>query len=201
MDKLNRLLLLILIILSLIAFKGNIADVEINTSSQELTLEQIEVNKMDPKAEILSAYLSKHNSPMQYNAQDFIDAAKEYDLDWRLLPSIAGVESTFGKKIPGGYNAYGWGVYGTNRIYFKSWRDGMFTVAKGLRERYVNRGLTNPYAMNRIYAASPEWGWKVSYFMNDLEKFAQKYHTEDVILDSTTIETSAVSGKLAYKDI
>lgn len=190
-----------LIFLSLIALKGYIPDRKINTSSQMPTLDQIEAKKVDPKAEVLSAYLSKHNSPMQDSAQDFIDAAKTYDLDWRLLPSIAGVESTFGKKIPGGYNAYGWGIYGTNRIYFKSWRDGMFTVAKGLRESYVNRGLTNPYSMNRIYATSPNWGGKVSYFMNDLEQFSKKYQTKGVKITNLEVKYAAPSGKLAYRSI
>lgn len=132
----------------------------------------VEGRELDKRAKVLAAYLASHNSPMQYHAQDFIDAADKYALDWKMLPAIAGVESTFGKFIPGGYNAYGWGVYGTNRIYFASWTDGIFTVAKGLRENYFNRGLTNPYAINRAYAASPHWGRHVTFFMNDLEKYA-----------------------------
>lgn len=199
MNSLNKILLSILIFLSLIALKGYLATGKIDASSQKKTLDQIEVKKVNPKAEVLSAYLSKHNSPMTDSAQDFIDAAKTYDLDWRLLPSIAGVESTFGKNTPGGYNAYGWGVYGTNRIYFKSWRDGMFTVAKGLRENYLNRGLTNPHSINIVYAASPNWGGKVSYFMNDLEQFSKNFQSKEVDDLKGEAETAAGSGKLAYK--
>ena len=161
--------------------------------------DQIEAKKLDREAQILNAYLAKYNSPMQYHAQDFVDAAKEYDLDWKLLPSIAGVESTFGKHIPGGYNAYGWGIYGSNRLYFKSWRDGMFTVAKGLRENYVNKGLNNPYQMNRVYAASPAWGGKVTYFMNDLEKFATQYKADYgpvVDLYQPIIKIAVTSGQV-----
>lgn len=155
------------------------------------------IKKLDKRAWILSQYLKSYNSPMQNHAQDFVDAAAEYNLDWRLLPSIAGVESTFGKKIPGGFNAYGWGVYGTNALAFKSWRDGMFTVGKGLRENYINRGYTEPYAMNRIYASSPTWGSRVSYFMEDLEKFAQKYQFENYDLEIATFSAkiAAISGK------
>ncbi|MDO8618380.1 MAG: hypothetical protein Q7R49_00380, partial [Candidatus Daviesbacteria bacterium] len=72
---------------------------------------EVQSKQLDDKAEILSSYLSKHNSPLQYHSQDFIDAAKQYNLDWKLVPAIAGVESTFGKHIPGGYNGWGWGVY------------------------------------------------------------------------------------------
>lgn len=162
-----------------------------------------EVKKIDKKALILTKYLERYHSPMKYHAQDLIDAANRYDLDWKLLPAIAGVESTFGKHIPGGYNAYGWGVYGTNRIYFKSWRDGMFTVAKGLKENYVNRDLTNPYVMNRIYASSPTWGGRVSYFMNDLENFSKKYQLNEGIkdVDIVKLKVAAPSGTVALKGI
>src|SRR3990167_11101427 len=134
------------------------------------TTEQIAARQLSREAQILASYLAKFNSPLQYHAQDFIDAAKTYELDWRLVPAIAGVESTFGKFIPGGYNAWGWGVYGTNAIYFKSWREAIFTISQGLREGYLDKGLTDPYSMNRIYAASKTWGGKVTFFMGDINK-------------------------------
>lgn len=169
----------------------------------------IEPKKLDERAVILKNYLAKYNSPLQYHTQDFIDAADTYQVDWKLVPAISGVESTFGKFIPGGYNGWGWGVYGTNVIYFKSWRDGIFTVTKGLKENYINRGLTDPYAMNRIYAASPTWGSKVTYFYNDIEKFAKDYQDElkkpaDMAgIDNNTAGNSAQLNldlsKLAFK--
>ena len=139
----------------------------------------IQAKKIDIETEILTNYLAKYNSPMKDHAQDFVDAAKTYNVDWKLVPSIAGVESTFGKFIPGGYNAWGWGVYGTQAIYFDSWRDGIFTVTKGLKENYINKGLTDPFAMNRIYAASPAWGGHVSFFLSDLEKFEKEYRLKN----------------------
>ncbi len=168
-------------------------------ATKDLTVqnEQVISKKLDQQARILQVYLAKFNSPMQYHAQDFIDAARLYNLDWKMLPAIAGVESTFGKHIPGGYNAYGWGVYGTQAIYFDSWTDGIYVVAKGLRENYLNKGLNDPFSINRIYAASPFWGIHVSYFMNDLEKFATIYKEKI----STQIESSpniaAISGQIA----
>lgn len=163
------------------------------------TSEIIAAKKLDNKAKILSKYLASYNSPMQYHAQDFIDASETYGLDWKLLPSIAGVESTFGKQIPGGYNAWGWGVFGDQAIYFTSWRDGMFTIARGLRENYLNKGLTDPYAINRIYASSPHWGKNVTYFMGDLEKFANKYKSDEQEISAilTVPSIAAVSGQLA----
>ncbi len=142
---------------------------------------------VDMRVRVLSAYLAKHKSPMTENAGDFIEAADKYGLDWKLVPAITGVESTFGKHVPGGldtqytsYNAWGWGVYGTNVIKFKSWRDGIFTVSEGLKTRYIDKGLTNPYAINKVYAASPTWGKHVSFFLEDLEEFTQNYSVNQI---------------------
>lgn len=171
---------------------------QLQTSLQD---KEIVSKKLDKEALILQKYLAQFDSPMQYHAQDFIDAAKMYSLDWKMLPAIAGVESTFGKQIPGGYNAYGWGVYGNQAIYFKTWTDGIYTVAKGLKEGYLDKGYTNPYSINRLYAASPSWGSKVTYFMQDLEKFAKDFDTSEN--NNPKIENTpniaAVSGQLANK--
>lgn len=162
---------------------------------------EVEAKKLDNKANILAKYLAKFDSPLQYHAQDFIDASTTYQLDWKMLPAIAGVESTFGKFIPGGYNAWGWGVYGTQAIYFTSWREGIFTIAKGLREGYLNKGLTDPYSINRVYAASPFWGGKVSYFMRDLENFANQFEAEEpkTAAVGSAPNIAAISGQLALR--
>lgn len=174
----HKRFLLLLLIIPLIVNNPVLAN-EVETSTPPIGESQIEAEIMDNRAAILQAYLEKYNSPMQYHAQDFVDAADINNLDWKLLPAIAGVESTFGKYIPGGFNAYGWGVYGTNRIYFKSWGDGIYTVSEGLRKDYLNRGLTNPYSINKRYATSPTWGSKVSYFLADIDKFGVAYEAEN----------------------
>lgn len=161
----------------------------------------IEATPVDKKAQILKDYLAKYNSPLENNSQDFIDASDQYGLDWKLVVSISGVESTFGKHIPGGYNGWGWGVYGDNAIYFKSWREAIFTVSKGLREYYVNKGYTEPYSMNKIYASSPNWGSNVTFFMRDIEKFAQTYPVDvelaEIQYEDTMHETRGLKTELA----
>ena len=134
---------------------------------------------LDPRAQILKDYLDKHNSPLAAYAQDFIDAADMYDVDWRLVPAIAGTESTFGKRIPGGhdplyttYNAWGWGVYGTQALGFESWKDGIYTLNKGLREDYIARGLLTPQQMNKRYASSQAWGGHVALLTYHCKKLA-----------------------------
>lgn len=134
----------------------------------------VSVRRVDPRARVLKSYLEKHNSPLADHSQDFIEAADTYGLDWKLVPAISGVESTFGKAIPGGYNGWGWGVYGNQALGFRSWRDGIFTVSKGLKEGYIDKGLKDPYSMNRVYATSPAWGGHVDFFLKDIDRYAQE---------------------------
>ena len=194
MNKIKLLLSLLLTLLFLFPNMQVRAERKVEITNPAI---QVQARKLDSRAEILAAYLEKFDSPLQYHAQDFIDAAKIYDLDWKLLPAIAGVESTFGKHIPGGFNAWGWGVYGTQAIYFDSWKNGIFTIAQGLRENYLNKGLNDPYSINRVYAASPYWGSKVSYFMQNLEKFADNFEADTVQIEDagTAPKIAAVSGQ------
>lgn len=160
---------------------------------------RVTASRFDSRAEILRDYLAQKNSPLQYQAQDFVDAADKYNLDWRLVASISGVESTFGKFIPGGFNAWGWGVYGDQALGFQSWRDGIFTVSEGLRKGYFDKGLTDPYSINRIYAASPTWGSKVTYFLTDLEKFQRENVDEAKTVEVHRDNESGSSAQLALK--
>lgn len=147
---------------------------------------QVQAKQLDQRAQILAAYLAKYNSPLQYQAQDFIEAADSFGVDWKLVPAISGVESIFGKRSFG-YNAWGWGIYGDQALDFNSWRDGIYTVTGGLKTGYIDKGLTNPYSINRVYAASPTWGVHVAYFLADLERFSNQYqykNTDNLILEA-----------------
>lgn len=166
----------------------------------EPTHSKLESRELDPRAKVLSQYFASHNSPFEYQAQDFIDASDKFGLDWKLVPAIAGVESTFGKAAFG-YNAWGWGIYGDNALNFKSWRTGIYTVSKGLKTGYIDRGLTNPYKMNKVYAASPSWGFKVNFFMNDMDRFASQDGMASIKATNPLIKTAAASARLAYNRI
>lgn len=125
---------------------------------------------VDERAGRLRIYLASHNSPLTEYARVFVAKADKYDLDWKLVASIAGVESTFGKKIPvNSYNAYGWNG---GKYYFKNWEDGIDTVSKTLREKYADKwGADTVYEIAPYYAPpSTTWADKVVYFMNQIEK-------------------------------
>ena len=122
----------------------------------------------DERVEKLKTYLEFHNSPLAPYARVFVEKADQYQLDWRLVASISGVESTFGKNLPyNSYNAYGWN--GGN-FYFQSWEDGIDTVSKTLRQNYMDKwGADTVYEIAPIYAPpSSTWARNVNYFMEQI---------------------------------
>lgn len=177
--------------------------------SQVNIVDNISSKQLDKRAQILNDYLQKYDSPLQYHAQDFVDAADNAGIDWKLVAAISGVESTFGKFVPGGsntpynsFNAWGWGAATPDdAIYFKSWKEGIFTVSDGLKKNYISKGLTDPYSINKVYAASPTWGQKVSYFLNDLDIFTKKYEAEKPVQKNGNafIKIAGASAQLAYR--
>lgn len=128
----------------------------------------------DPRVDQLEAFFKSHNSPLTGYADAFIKAADKYELpDWKLVPAITGVESTFGKAIPkNSYNAYGW----ANGAYaFKSWDESIDHVTKSLKTRYIDRGADTVEKIAPIYAPpSKTWAGKVRFFMREIATFPTK---------------------------
>ncbi len=127
----------------------------------------------DLRVKIIQDYLKQFDSPLVPYSSNFVKYADEYDLDYRLVVSISGVESTFGRQIPyNSYNGWGWGIFGSNVKYFASWDEGIKTVSQGLRENYIDEwGASNVYEIGRFYAASPTWAQRVEYFMKTIQDF------------------------------
>lgn len=116
----------------------------------------------------LRNFFLAYNSPLVQYADEFVNYADKYNLDYRLLPAITGVESTFGKRIPeGSYNAYGW----SNGEYtFASWEDSIEHVSSVLKIKYFDRGADSIPEIARIYAPpSNTWAKNVSYFVSRID--------------------------------
>lgn len=124
----------------------------------------------DQRVEKLRGFLESQTSPLAPFAEDFVQKADEYQIDWRLLPAISGIESTFGKRyLAGTYNAYGWGG---GLIRFQSWPDSIDQVSRALREKYYDRGLDTPYKINPVYCPpNKTWGGKVAFIMKEIDQF------------------------------
>lgn len=61
----------------------------------------------DPRIVRLHQFLSRLHCPVRELSEDFIHAADDNDLDWRLLPSISIIESSGGKAYRNN-NIFGW---------------------------------------------------------------------------------------------
>lgn len=177
--KINFLITFLLLSL----FSPQTVDAFQNASGSSATLNRLLFTKgEDPRVKILESFLEIYSSPLAPYADSFTKNADKYNLDWRLVASISGVESTFGKRIPyNSYNGWGWGIYGNNVIYFSSWEDGIETVSRGLRENYINKWRTeNVYEIGRIYAVSPRWASNVNYFMEKINKLQYQNQIENL---------------------
>lgn len=84
------------------------------------------VAKDDPRLHLIRNFFE--DCPLAANAADFIVAADRNGLDWRLLPSIAWLEST-GGKYQIGQNPLGWG---SGLTKFKSMAHAIHHVAQRL---------------------------------------------------------------------
>jgi hypothetical protein len=122
----------------------------------------------DFRVDNLRNYLESQRSPLAEYSEDFVAYADEYDLDYRLVPAITGVESTFGKRIPAGsYNAYGWANGG---FYFDSWQGSIEHVSASLRTKYIDKGAETISKIGRRYAPpSSTWSGKVKFFMEKID--------------------------------
>ena len=140
-------------------------------------------NTLFLKRLVIKRVLEKYNSVLVENADDFVDTANDYDLDFYLLPSIAGLESQFGRFIwPNSYNPFGWGV---GKIMFEDWDHGIDVVGKGLRENYIDKGADSIEDIGYIYANKSEtWAGRVTYFINEFKAEEEKM---ELILNSNTV--------------
>ncbi len=166
MNKLLKILISSIFLLLISAGKVS-ADMVVVGSSAQLRTSMVD-KEADIREITLRHFLNEHNSPLADYSDVFIKFADEYDLDWRLVPAITGVESTFGKRIPANsYNAYGWA---NGKYSFKSWEESIEIVSKALREKYIDRGAESIDEIARRYAPpSNSWAWKVRYFMNKID--------------------------------
>ena len=144
--------------------EGKLPKIETNQPTFEAKIRA----KKDDRAQILEKFLKSRNSPMTSDAAKLVKIADKYNLNWKLLPAIAGVESHYGQAIPqGSYNPYGWNNGGT---YFKDWSQASEVVASGIRTRYLPTGEVTPYIIGPSYAANPLWASHVANYMHQIDQ-------------------------------
>lgn len=126
----------------------------------------------DARPIIIKKYLEKYQSPMTPYADLIVEVSDKYGLDWRLLVAIAQQESNLGKKAPSNsYNAWGWGIHSRGTLRFSGWEQGIETVAKGIKEKYLDKGYTTPEEIMSKYTplSTGSWAFGVNQFIQELE--------------------------------
>ncbi len=157
---------------------GRSATMAYNTTDAALKQKDLFIKKM-----AIKRVLEKYDSPLARSVNAFMDSCVQYDLNCYLLPSITGLESTFGKFIyPDSYNGFGWdGGY----MKFASWEAGINIVAQGLRQNYIGKGAKSVYQIGFLYSESPTWALRVQYFMN---QFVVEEQNLQLLLDQKTVQ-------------
>jgi hypothetical protein len=123
---------------------------------------------VDPRATRLKRFFSKLHCPVVDMAEDFIRAADDNHLDWRLLPSISVIESSGGKAYVNN-NIFGWGTGGP--LPFPSIRAGLNEVAfkLGNSSLYRNRDV---FGKLRLYNPDERYPYRVISVMNRISPVA-----------------------------
>lgn len=122
--------------------------------------------RIDPRLEALRGFFQKSDCPAVEYVGTFLEAADDYDLDWRLLPSISYVESTGGKAARHN-NLFGWG---SGRVRFLTPLAGIHAVGYQLAhsDLYRNKDLDELLA---TYNPSVEYAQKVKSVMRRIAPY------------------------------
>lgn len=132
------------------------------------------IESADGRAKIIGDFFKSYKAPLSEHSQTFVAVADKYNLDYRLLPSIAMQESNGGKRvITESYNPFGYGIYGKLVTRFKTWDEAIERVGRALREDYLNQGLKTPHQIMAKYTPPSiekggPWAKGVSTFMEEL---------------------------------
>ncbi len=109
-----------------------------------------------------------YKSPLEKYAVEFVHASEYYNIDYRLLPAISIVESSGGKYLFRPNNPFGWGNNG-----YKSFKDAIWDVARGLSIYYYRFNRRTPELIGEIYnpVTPKQWAGKVRYLMNQMPRY------------------------------
>jgi hypothetical protein len=131
-----------------------------------------DISEEDGRVEHVRQFFARYGSPLEPYAQNIVDTADNYGLDFRLLPAIAMQESNLCHKIPdNSFNCWGFGIYGGKVTRFTSYPEAIETVSKTLSQKYKTRGLVTPDQIVTMWNPSNtnNWAFSVNHFMSELQ--------------------------------
>lgn len=125
------------------------------------------------RAEKIDALLAKYNSPLVGYGRKFVDEAEKNGIDWRLVVSISGIESTFArhscKKATNSFLGYG-----SCKMNFRSADEAIEKVSASLGGNNPNTahhydGKTTAQILRKYNSVIPTYPQKVMKIMNMID--------------------------------
>ena len=153
-------------------YTNNIQALQINQPASANSIEgQVLGTKIeDPRPFIIAKFLK--GTPLAAYSDLIVEVSDQYSIDYRLIPAIAMKESGAGNAVSeASHNAWGFENGKTN---FDSWETAIPIVAKTLKTRYIDKGLTTPEEIMPIYAppaveAGGAWARDINFFFSQME--------------------------------
>ena len=136
------------------------------------------------KVDAVRVFLEKYRSPMAPYANVVVSSAEKHGIDYRIVVSIAMVESGAGKVVPGdgrggsSFNAWGWRNGESYRV-FDDWGEGIEYISWRLAEGY-GRDRLKPEIMEISYCPPCHrdnpgaWSGGVKKFMGEISSIYNK---------------------------
>lgn len=152
---------------SLCVFAG-LAVVPAGITQAESRIPQVRQNPQDdPRLNALRKFFLTLHCPLATLSEVFVAEADSHNLDWRLLPSLAVIE-TSGGKASRGNNIFGWN---NGNASFPTLGAAIHQVAKTLANgtAYKNKNLL---ALLRTYNPVQGYAEKVQYIMTQIAPVA-----------------------------
>jgi len=140
------------------------------TTSVQQYRAQASVDQNDPRLSRLKKFFSDRDCPLKDSVKDFLVAADQNKLDWRLLPSISIIESSGGKDYTNN-NVFGWN---SCKERFTSVRAGIHYVAAqlGKSSRYKDKDVDRKL---QLYNPLPEYSQRVKAVMRAIGSCSQPH--------------------------
>ncbi len=114
----------------------------------------------DRRVESLQSFFSLYHSPLLLSAQEIVDKADRYNIDYRLIPAIAMQESGLCKKTlsQAPYNCWGFGIYGKKITSFASYSEAIDTITRYFANKKMN-GVSTLEEIGKIYNPDNTNNW------------------------------------------
>jgi hypothetical protein len=122
---------------------------------------------VDPRAQALTAFFIAHNCPpINYQLiPDYLAAADQYQIDYRLLPALSYQESTCAQHYPAASNnIWGWN---SARTGFASLQSGINYISNQLANGHYYANKTTDQKL-RAYNHHPDYPSEVEQLMKEI---------------------------------